>query len=269
MTSRYLALCSWSLQPENPSELLKKTFECDIHSIQLALVPCIENEAWQNAVTTLSEGGLTFASGMFETIGEDYSSLDSIARTGGVRPDETWPSTLERALKVAEFAGSMQLDLVTFHAGFLPEESCTERSKMLKRLEILGDVFGNHSVQIALETGQEHARNLDGILEELSHPMIGVNFDPANMILYDKGDPVESIQILSKWVKQVHIKDAIRSSVKGQWGTEVPVGKGEVDWNSFLDGVPEETNFVIERESGDNRIEDIKRAKQMILRVIQ
>ena len=264
MHSRCLALCSWSLQPENPVELVKNANACQIQSLQLALVPLVEDLAWANALHELEKGGVQIVSGMLETVGEDYSTLKSIAQTGGVRPDSSWPATLERATKVAVLAGEMQLDVVTFHAGFLPEHSCEERSKMLSRIETLGDLFGNHSIQLALETGQEDAPTLVGVFEELSHPMVGVNFDPANMILYGKGDPVDAIQMLRPWVKQVHIKDAVHAQTEGEWGTEVPVGQGEVDWIEFLQHVPEDVNLVIERESGTERVKDILLAKRLL-----
>ena len=87
---------------------------------------------------------------------------------------------------------------------------------------------------ILMETGQENAETLRDFLEELSHPALGVNFDPANMILYGKGDPILALETLSPWVKHVHIKDARRSSVAGEWGKEVPWGEGDFDNEEFL-----------------------------------
>lgn len=71
-------------------------------------------------------------------------------------------------------------------------------------------------------------------LEELNHPALAVNFDPANMILYDKGNPIEALQTLSPWIKHVHIKDAIRTQTPGTWGPEVPWGSGQVGGEKFL-----------------------------------
>jgi L-ribulose-5-phosphate 3-epimerase len=255
------------LQPENPSDLIEKVKLCGIKAIQLALVPLVEERTWHGSISTFKDEKIDIVSGMLETVGEDYSTLETIEKTGGLRPDSTWHKTLERATRVATIAAEMGLELVTFHAGFLQEESCSERNTMLARLETLGDIFGDHSIQLALETGQEDAHTLLGVLEELSHPMIGVNFDPANMILYGKGDPIEALERLKPWVKQVHIKDAIPSQTKGEWGFEVPVGEGEVDWRSFLKHVPEDVNLVIERESGKDRVRDIQGAIQLLKRI--
>jgi sugar phosphate isomerase/epimerase len=65
----------------------------------------------------------------------------------------------------------------------------------------------------------------------------------------------------------VHIKDATRTKVPGTWGTEVPAGTGEVDWKAFfatLRNVGFKGDYVIEREAGDQRVADIRTAKEMV-----
>ncbi len=99
--------------------------------------------------------------------------------------------------------------------------------------------------------------------------MLGVNFDPANMILYDKGDPVEAVRRLGSWIKHVHIKDAVRTSHPGTWGTETPWGEGQVAGDALLTAL-KEVGFTgvlaIERETGDNRLEDIRLAVARLTR---
>jgi sugar phosphate isomerase/epimerase len=233
---------------------------CGIRYVQLALVPVLDDPSWQDTATVLRDAGVEIISGMLETVGEDYSSLASIATTGGVSPDETWQATLKRAKNVAQIAAEMKLPLVTMHAGFLPEEQGEKRSTMIDRLRQLGDLFGAKKIDLAFETGQETGDVLVDVLQELSHPNIGVNFDPANMILYNKGNPVAAMETLSPWIKQIHIKDAVVSEVEGAWGSEVPVGTGDVDWESFLARVPDGVDLIIEREAGENRISDIRTA---------
>ncbi len=252
------------MRPESPLELIESTNQCSISCVQLALVPLIEDAAWEDAAAVLLKEGVNILSGMLETVGEDYSSLASIATTGGVRPDETWPATLERAKRAAQIAGELNLPLVTMHAGFLPESQCDERTTMLDRLRQLGDLFGSNDIDLAFETGQETGDVLVKVLQELAHPNIGVNFDPANMILYNKGNPIAAMETLSPWIKQIHIKDAVVTEVEGAWGSEVPVGTGDVDWEAFLAGVPEGVNLIIEREAGEDRISDIQTAMALL-----
>jgi sugar phosphate isomerase/epimerase len=104
------------------------------------------------------------------------------------------------------------------------------------------------------------------LLRKLSRPNLGVNFDPANMILYDKGDPIEAVRVLGPLIRQVHIKDARRTKTPGTWGEEVAAGDGEVDWPAFfatLKALKYNGDFVIEREAGNQRVADIQQASQL------
>ena len=169
---------------------------------------------------------------------------------------------------MAALAGVEGLPLVTLHAGFIPHESNDPaRAVVLDRLRTLADVFAEHGVGVGLETGQETAATLLDALGELDHENVGVNFDPANMILYGMGDPVEALELLSDHVVQVHAKDANPTATPGTWGSEVPLGTGAVDWNRFLEAVENlgrPVDMVIEREAGEARETDILAAKRRL-----
>ena len=259
-----LAVCSWSLKPVNPLKLVSSCKACGIDAVQLALLPLVHNDDWSECEQILRAAGISVLSGMLEASGENYSTLETIAKTGGLRQDATWSSTKENAVRVADISTKMEIPLVTFHAGFIPEDECDERTKMLRRLHELANIFSSNGIQLGLETGQERAENVVSVLEELSLPQLGVNYDPANMILYGKGDPIEAMKTLRPWVKQVHIKDAKVTEVAGTWGIDTPIGEGDVPWEEFLKLVPKEVNLVIEREGGDNRMKDIKQAINML-----
>jgi L-ribulose-5-phosphate 3-epimerase len=158
------------------------------------------------------------------------------------------------------------ITLVTFHAGWIPhEETDPERDTMIDRLRMLQRAFAEHGVAIALETGQETAETLLDVLAEL--PGVGVNFDPANMVLYAMGDPHDALEQLGERVVQLHIKDANGTTTPGTWGEEVPVGQGEVDWERFLaiaDRVCPDVDLLIEREAGTQRVDDIAAARSML-----
>jgi len=86
---------------------------------------------------------------MISTVGEDYTTLESIKRTGGVVPDSTWPETWKNIQADAELAQRMGLKLVTFHAGFLPhEESDPSFAKLLGRLRQVADLFAGKKMTV-------------------------------------------------------------------------------------------------------------------------
>lgn len=269
-----LAVCSWSLQAANPHALLEKLSATEIPRVQLALDPLRESpEIWGETGTWFRQKRLEIVSGMFGCVGEDYATLETIRATGGIAPDSTWEQNLRAIRASAEIAAQLGLPLVTFHAGFLPpEKSDPAFPKMLARVRAVADIFAVKDIALGLETGQETAPVLAEFLTELDRPDVGVNFDPANLILYDQGNPVEALRFLSPWLRQVHIKDATRTKIPGTWGTEVAAGSGEVDWPAFFASLRDINftgNLVIEREAGDQRVADIVLARKLVSRQLQ
>ena len=261
------AVCSWSLQPRAAHDLADLVRACGLTAVQLALDP-VRTDAMplEQVRAAFAEHGIGIVSGMMAMAGEDYHSLDSIRRTGGIVPDETWPQNRAAAHRNAELAAQLGIALVTFHAGFIPHgELDPGRAVMLERLSVLRDLFAAEGVGVALETGQEHAATLAALLDEL--PGVGINFDPANMILYGMDDPVAALRALLPRVVQVHVKDAVRAEQPERWGREVPVGAGDVDWDAFfavLRSAGRPIGLVIEREAGEARVADVRSAVERV-----
>ncbi len=270
--SERLAVCSWSLQPASPADLVAKLESTGIRRVQLALDPLRDSpKAWGKTADLFRKKGITIVSGMFGCVGEDYSTLETIRLTGGLASDATWEENWTNMRTTAALAQQLGLKLVTFHAGFLPhKEKDPNFRKMLRRLTETADVFKAAGIELGLETGQETAPVLVQLLQQLQRPNVGVNFDPANMILYDKGNPIAALRGLGPWIRQVHIKDARRTKVPGTWGEEVAAGTGEVDWQAFFATLRELNytgDFVIEREAGSQRGADIRTAREMVAKL--
>lgn len=250
------------------ADLLAAVGRTGLSAVQLHLDP-IRRGDWDLARVQgqLGGAGVTVLSGMMTMAGEDYTTLDSIRRTGGVRPDATWEANLEAARGNAVVARRLGVRLVTFHAGFIPEDNERERAVLTDRLAQLARVFADEGVGVALETGQEGAETLVELLGELGEVGVGVNFDPANMILYGSGDPIAALRTLRPFVRQVHLKDAVSAGTPGEWGTEVPCGTGAVDWSGFFEIVRHDLpgcDLVIEREQGEQRIADVVTARRLV-----
>ena len=260
-----LAFCSWSTQPKCPNCLIGSANDIGISRVQLHLNPIFESpEDWADACKKLGDAGITVVSGMFTPKGEDYSTPATIKQTGGIVPDEHWQANLEAFGKTAEAAKALGLSQVSFHAGFIPEDDKATHDKLVGRLRELGDMLKDTAgADLLLETGQETAESLDRFLAEVDRESIAVNFDPANMILYGMGDPIEAAKKLAPRIRQAHVKDATSPPQPGAWGSEVAVGTGEVNWEAFFRALKAggyDGNLVIEREAGEDRIGDIKQA---------
>lgn len=263
-----LGVCSWSLAAADASGLAQGMREAGVGGVQLALDPIRTGSLDQAAVADALAGiGAVILSGMMAMADEDYTSLESIRRTGGVGPDGTWTANLDAAEVNARIAANLGIPLVTFHAGHLPAMDAVRRALMLDRVRRIAAPFRGRGIRVGLETGQEDPDTLLGLLLDLADPGIGVNFDPANMILYGSGDPVEALDLLADHVLQLHIKDAQPPEVPGSWGREVPAGAGAVDWGALFDVVRSRGitgDLVIERESGTDRLADIRAAAALV-----
>src|SRR5205085_4187267 len=169
---------------------------------------------------------------------------------------------LERFQWALERTLALGLRDLMLHAGFIPEPGKADRKLFLDTLAKVSDLAKAKGVTIAFETGQETADLLRLTLDELKCPNLKVNFDPANMLLYDKGDPIRAVEILGPDIRSVHVKDANRPKVPGNWGDEVPLAQGQVDIRKFvqtLKKVGYRGPLCIEREVGnqEQRLADI------------
>ncbi len=268
-----IGVCSWSFESAGPGDLARACHEAGVRELQLGLGVLLSGQ-WSVAETmeVLDRAGVRAVSGMITTLGEDYSTLASIRETGGIRLDDTWPANLEMVESAAVLAERLFLELVTMHAGFLPSTQADGlREKMVGRVRQIADRFAAHGIALGLETGQETAETLLSVLEELSHPGVCVNFDPANMILYGAGAPVAALDVLAGSVRQIHVKDARAPSEPGAWGKEVVVGTGDVDWPSLLAVINERRiscNFMIERYGGASVVDDVARTRVFLERLL-
>jgi L-ribulose-5-phosphate 3-epimerase len=270
------AICSWSTHPKDPADLAGRLKELGLDKVQLHLTPVYADPRnWGNVQADLRAHGIEIISGMFGTKGEDYTSLDTIRQTGGFVPDQHWDENWKTVQQTAKVASDMKLKFVTCHAGFIPDDTKSEGfARLVDRLAKAAGEFGRYGIALGFETGQETADTLNKFLDALEAKgakNIGVNFDPANMILYAKGDPIASLKKLMPRVKQVHIKDAVKTQTPGTWGTEVAIGEGQVDWKAFLQTLAEGNfrgSLVIEREAGQDRVGDVRKAIERLSRLM-
>jgi sugar phosphate isomerase/epimerase len=177
-------------------------------------------------------------------------------------PEAHAEAAVQTVLEGVEFTRRVGVDLITFHAGFIPESSDDPVSgKLLDRLGRCADGAADANVRIGLESGQETAAALKQFLTGLDRENVGVNFDPANLILYGNQDPLEALPLLAGQIFQVHAKDGVWSDEPGvQWGQEVRLGEGDVQFArlvSKLRVLGYDGALIIEREAGPEPLGDI------------
>jgi len=142
---------------------------------------------------------------------------------------------------------------VGLHLGFVPEDAADPLyDEVLVVTREICDHCKSNGQRFHLETGQESADALLRFIGDVDRDNLFVNFDPANMILYGSGEPIEALKKVGSHVRSVHCKDATWAARPGEeWGAEVPLGEGDVGMENFLCTLAElgyDGPLTIERE---------------------
>jgi L-ribulose-5-phosphate 3-epimerase len=266
-----IGVCSWSLQVKSVPELKRLLDRLGIDVVQIA---CGDphHAAWEEGdrmPEVARAAGFRMTGAMLGFPGEDYTTPQTIQKTGGFGNPATRAERLARFEWGLERTRALGLADLMLHAGFIPEPGDKDRKPFLDTLVKVSDLAKRQGVTVAFETGQETADLLRLTLDELRCPNLKVNFDPANMLLYDKGDPLRAVEILGKDIRSVHVKDAKRPTTPGHWGEEVPLGQGQVNIRAFVQTL-RKTGYrgpvCIEREVGnqEQRLADIAHGIQYL-----
>lgn len=169
--------------------------------------------------------------------GESYADIATTARTVGLVPEATRAARLQEMKEISDFAKQLGCGAVGLHIGFVPDQSTASYQDLLVVTRDLLDHAALNGQNVHLETGQESADHLLEFLHDVARPNLFINFDPANMILYGTGDPIAALKKVGKYVRSCHCKDAnwAAPELRGQaWGTEVPLGEGDVNMETYL-----------------------------------
>jgi sugar phosphate isomerase/epimerase len=259
-----IAVCSWSLHPKDMGDLTVKVRELGLDRVQLGMLSLVQldDKRKNHEVGHLIASRIRCAMGMISFPGEDYSTIADIRRTGGFVPDDQWPLRRRLAREAARLGQEIGISAVSTHVGFVPAAGASGYDVMRDRVREVAADFAEFDVDLLMETGQEPANELLEFLNDLGAANVHINFDPANMILYGAGDPIEAIGTLAAHIRHVHAKDGIASSKPGElWGEEVAFGAGQVNPAKFLVALKKagySGPIAIEREAGNDRMGDVR-----------
>lgn len=201
---------------------------------------------------------------------------------GGFSFADRNPEKIEKSKRIIDLAKELDTNVVTTHIGVVPEDKNHDRYKVMQEacyeLSRYADEIGAH---FAIETGPETSAVLKTFLDSLGSTGVGVNLDPANLVMVTGDDPVGAVHNLQKYIVHTHAKDGVQNFyedpevvyglkkrpvdviVTGDSFDEVPLGEGSVPWAGYLKALDEigyKGFLTIEREVGDNPEADIRKA---------
>ncbi len=194
---------------------------------------------------------LTAVFGGFE--GESYADIPTVDRTVGLVPLETRAARLAEMKEISDFAKLLGCPVIALHLGFVPHNTqATWYQEILIVTRELCKYAAANGQALHLETGQESAAGLLQFIGDVRCENLYINFDPANMILYGSGEPIEALRMVGKYVRSIHCKDGTWAANPGkEWGREVPLGEGDVGMENYLRTLKEigyDGPLTIERE---------------------
>jgi len=192
--------------------------------------------------------------------------------TIGLVPPQTREARHEALKEASNFAHTVGVQSITTHVGFIPENP--KDPIYISLIDTLKDVarFCRKNKQsFWFETGQETPVTLLRTIEDIEATNLGVNLDPANLLMYGKANPPDALDIIGEHVKGVHAKDGEYPTNGRNLGKEKPLGQGRVNFPlviSKLKKLGYTGAITIEREiSGSQQIEDIKKAKKFLEKI--
>jgi sugar phosphate isomerase/epimerase len=201
---------------------------------------------------SLSECGLRIAAGRFPLRSPLIASD---------RLDER----LEAIRKAIVFAGELKMPQLTLRAGRIPTvEETASRDLLHGLLSDLAGVGNRHGVVLSLIPCGDSASEIRELVDLIKTGPVSVVADPASWILSQQ-DPLAELRALAGLIGHVEIRDAIRG-VDGP-GREVPVGRGETNWDEFaalLSEMDYHGWLNAERTEGNDRAGDIGRSVQYL-----
>lgn len=215
------------------------------------------------------EFGIEISSFFLVFEGQIYNRTEEGVSTVGFIPDKFRTKRFELAEKFSDMICEIGVKSITSHVGAIPNdpksplylEFVPVMKKFVEYCKKNGQIF-------CFETGQELPSTLKRTIIDIGLENIGINLDPANLILYGMAHPLDAVEILGEYVKGMHAKDALWPNRNEGLGIEVQVGKGEVDFPLLFSRLKEKGfkgPVTIEREiSGEQQKKDILEAKKFL-----
>ncbi len=202
---------------------------------------------------------------------------------GGFSYAEKNPPKIEKSKRIIDLAKELGTNVVTTHIGVVPEDKNHDRYKVMQEacfeLSRYADSVDAH---FAIETGPETSAVLKEFLDSLGSTGVGVNLDPANLVMVTGDDPAGAVYNLQKYIVHTHAKDGKQIFYKDPeyiYGLkqevivtdcsflEVPLGEGSVNWNAYLNALEDigyKGFLTIKREVSDNPEIDIRCAVEFL-----
>ncbi len=210
-----------------------------------------------------AENGITITAFWAGWSGPAVWDFVSGPATLGIVPQRLRTERVEALKKGGEFALGIGLPAIITHLGFIPENARDpEFEAVVAAVRDVAEDLEKNGLQFWFETGQETPITMLRLIQQTGTDNLGINLDPANLVLYGKANPIDALDVFGAYVRNIHAKDGLYPTDPMQLGQEVKVGEGKVRYPEFvrrLNQIGFQGEFIIEREiRGEQQARDIR-----------
>jgi L-ribulose-5-phosphate 3-epimerase len=256
----------------DPDAALRKVHDAGLPTAQISL-ESFTSEMFEKVRRAIDQYGIEVtalnSSGPEPLVYDFYHGPETI----GIVPRQYRLARIEQLKKASDFAKQLSIPAIHTHCGFIPENPNDSLYKEAIQgiTEVVSHVRSNGQIFL-FETGQETPITLLRAIEDVGLDNQRVNLDTANLILYGKGNPVDALDVLGKYVAGLHAKDGLFPTDPKTLGEEVRIGEGKANFPVLIKRL-KQLNYAgpvtIEREiSGPKQMEDIRKSKAYLERLI-
>lgn len=182
--------------------------------------------------------------------------------TLGLVPAEYRQKRIQNLCDGADFAYKLGITDVITHMGFIPENPYDPNfNTFCVAVRTVAQHLQKNGQYLLFETGQETPVTMLRCFEQVGTDNLGVNLDTANLILYGKANPVDSLDVFGKYVRSLHAKDGYYPTNGHDLGKEARIGEGKVDFKTLFLKLRElgyAGDVIIERELEENSQEQFR-----------
>ena len=188
-------------------------------------------------------------------------------KTLGLVPAEYREARVKNLCDGSDFAKKLGVENIVTHMGFIPENPYDpEFEPLCDAIRTVAEHMKKNGQYLLFETGQEPPVTMLRCFEKVGTDNLGINLDTANLILYGKANPVDSLDVFGSFVRNLHAKDGLYPTDGMHLGKEVAIGQGKVDFAVLFRRLRElgyDGDITIEREiKGEKQLEDILASRE-------
>ncbi len=193
--------------------------------------------------------------------------------TLGLVPPEYRQMRIQNLCDGADFAHKIGITDVVTHMGFIPENPYDPNfNSFCVAVRAVAEHLKANGQYLLFETGQETPVTLLRCFEQVACDNLGINLDTANLILYGKANPVDALDVLGPYVRNLHAKDGRYPTDGHNLGKETKIGEGKVDFKALFTRLHElgyNSYVTIEREiHGEQQLKDILDSRAYLEQII-